>query len=277
MKQLTEQDFAGKVVVVTGAASGIGAACARAFADRGARLILVDLNSDELANQRAVLATAGDASSILVFAIDVTDEDAVADALAVAVAEFGHIDGLVNCAASFINGGRDATRQEWERSLGVNVVASSMLTAQVSRHMPRGSAVVNISSISAHVAQPKRWTYNATKAAILAMTRGQALDLAREGIRVNAVSPGWIWTPEVEKAADGDRAKWEPLWGRFHMLERLGEPSEVAEVVVFLSSDRASFVTGTELLVDGGYSAMGPEGLGYDAQFAGSDHRSPEL
>ena len=109
------------------------------------------------------------------------------------------------------------------------------------------------------------------------MTRGQALDLARDGIRVNTVSPGWIWTAEVEKAAaGGGREQWEPIWGKFHMLERLGEPSEVAEVVVFLSSDRASFVTGAEIFVDGGYSAMGPEGLGEAAQFAGSDTRRVE-
>jgi NAD(P)-dependent dehydrogenase (short-subunit alcohol dehydrogenase family) len=273
---LSERDFEERVVVVTGAASGIGAACASAFSARGACVALVDLDAGKLEDRRVALAaTAGD-SAVLAYEFDVTDDAAVDRAIDDLVAQWGRIDNLVNCAASFVNGGRDATRQEWERSLGVNVVASSMLTGRVSRFMPRGSAVVNISSISAHVAQPERWTYNATKAAILAMTRAQALDLARDGIRVNAVSPGWIWTPEVEKAAGGDRAKWEPVWGRFHMLERLGEPSEVAEAVLFLSSDRASFVTGAELLVDGGYSAMGPEGLGDDAQFAGSDARSSD-
>ena len=270
---MSDRDFEGRVVLVTGAASGIGAACAIAFAARGARVAIVDLNAGKLEEQRATIASAAGDSAVLAFALDLTDDAAVDGAVADLVAQWGHIDNLVNCAASFVNGGRDATRQEWERSLGVNVVASSMLTGRVSRFMPRGSAVVNISSISAHAAQPERWTYNATKAAILAMTRGQALDLARDGIRVNAVSPGWIWTPEVERAAGGDRAKWEPVWGRFHILQRLGEPSEVAEAVLFLSSDRASFVTGAELLVDGGYSAMGPEGLGDDAQFAGSDAR----
>lgn len=270
---MSDRDFEGKVAMVTGAASGIGAACATAFAARGARVALVDLDADKLEGQRAAIAsTAGD-SNVVAFTLDLTDDSAVEKAVAALVTLWGGVDNLVNCAASFVNGGRDATRQEWERSLGVNVIASSMLTGRVSRFMPRGSAVVNIASISAHAAQPERWTYNATKAAILAMTRGQALDLARDGIRVNSVSPGWIWTPEVEKAAGGDRAKWEPVWGRFHMLERLGEPFEVAEAVLFLSSHRASFVTGAELLVDGGYSAMGPEGLGDDAQFAGSDAR----
>jgi NAD(P)-dependent dehydrogenase (short-subunit alcohol dehydrogenase family) len=271
---MAEKDFDGKVVLVTGAASGIGAACATAFAERGARLALMDLNTGMLEARYAAAAGELGGSGHLVFGLDITDAEAVEAALDAVAEKWGRVDNLVNCAASFLNAGRDATRQEWERSLGVNVIASSMLTGRVSRMMPRGSAVVNISSISAHVAQPERWTYNATKAAILAMSRGQALDLARDGIRVNAVSPGWIWTPEVDKAAGGDRARWEPIWGKFHMLERLGEPSEVADAVVFLSSTRASFITGAELLVDGGYSAMGPEGLGDDAHFAGSDSRA---
>src|SRR5690606_31995326 len=134
-----------------------------------------------------------------------------------------------------------------------------------------GAAIVNVASVSAHIAQPNRWTYSASKGAIVTLTKCMALDLSADGIRVNAVSPGWIWTPEVAKAAEGDRERWEPIWGRFHILRRLGEPEEVAEAVLFLSSDRASFVTGAELMVDGGYSAIGPEGLGDSSRFAGSD------
>jgi NAD(P)-dependent dehydrogenase (short-subunit alcohol dehydrogenase family) len=130
--------------------------------------------------------------------------------------------------------------------------------------------VVNIASISAHVAQPNRWTYNACKGAIVSLTRCQALDLAPYGIRVNAISPGWIWTPEVAKAAGGEREKWEPVWGRFHMLRRLGEPREVARAVLFLCSPDASFITGVELPVDGGYLGLGSEGLGDTASFAGT-------
>lgn len=263
----TGQDFADRVALVTGAASGIGRAVATAFAAEGARVALLDLNADGLAAVRDELG----ADHVLDLALDITSEADVEAAIAAILERWGRIDHVVNCAASFIAAGLNATREEWLRSLDVNVVASAMLTAAASRHLGPGSTVVNVSSISAHAAQPDRWTYNATKAAILALTRGQAMDLAPRGVRVNAVSPGWIWTAEVEKAADGDRAAWEPVWGRYHLLRRLGEPAEVADAVLYLSGPRSTFVTGSELMVDGGYSAMGPEGLGDTAKFAGSD------
>jgi NAD(P)-dependent dehydrogenase (short-subunit alcohol dehydrogenase family) len=131
-------------------------------------------------------------------------------------------------------------------------------------------AVVNVASISGYIAQPGRWTYNATKAAILSLTRCQALDLSGRGIRVNSVSPGWTWTPEVDRAAEGDRAKWDPIWGRFHMLRRCADPREVARPILFLCSDDASFITATDLHVDGGYLGMGSEGLGDTSVFAAS-------
>ena len=133
-----------------------------------------------------------------------------------------------------------------------------------------GGAIVNVSSISARIAQPDRWTYNSAKGAVQNLTRCMALDLAPYGIRVNSVSPGWIWTREVEKAAGGNRAKWEPVWGDFHILRRLGETVEVAAAILFLLSPDASFITGADLPVDGGYQALGSEGLGNASQFAGS-------
>ncbi|MGB4135564.1 MAG: SDR family oxidoreductase, partial [Microbacterium sp.] len=229
----------------------------------------LDLSEERLAERRAALGAAGERLTPVV--ADVSDTDALPAVLEQAFSSSDGVDHVVNCAASFLAAGVGATRADWDRSLGVNVTGSAMLTAYAAGRMPRGGTVVNISSISAHIAQSDRWTYNATKAAIVALTRGQALDLAPRGIRVNAVSPGWIWTAEVAKAADGDRDRWEPVWGRYHMLERLGEPSEVADAVLYLSSDGSSFITGTELMVDGGYCAMGPEGLGDTAVFAGTD------
>ncbi len=120
-----------------------------------------------------------------------------------------------------------------------------------------GGTIVNVASISGHIAQPNRWTYNATKGAVLALTRCQALDLARDGIRVNSVSPGTIWTSEVERITGGNRAAWEPIFGRQHMLGRVGEPDEVASVILFLCGPGASFITGVDVLIDGGDVGMG--------------------
>lgn len=263
-------DFSGRVAVVTGAASGIGAAIAEAFAREEAVVVMVDLAAEHLKTRAAALEAGG--GRVHAAAVDIADTVAVEELLSRVAAEHGAIHHVVNCAASFIAAGAAATKAQWTRALEVNVVASSMLTAAAAPHMPPGSTVVNLSSISAHAAQRDRWTYNATKAAVLALTRGQALDLADRGIRVNAVSPGWIWTAEVEKAAGaGGRDEWGPVWGRYHMLRRLGEPSEVADAVIYLSGPRSTFITGSELMVDGGYSAMGPEGLGDDAHFAGTD------
>jgi NAD(P)-dependent dehydrogenase (short-subunit alcohol dehydrogenase family) len=193
----------------------------------------------------------------------------VVDAVA---AEWSRVDYLVNSAVSFIGKGLDARTVDWERSLGVNVRGGANMVQSCYPHLKAagGGAIVNIASISGHVAQPNRWTYNATKGAIISMTRCQALDLAPDNIRVNVVSPGWTWTPEVAKAADGDRAAWEPVWGRFSMLRRLGEPREIARAILFLCSEDASFITGAELAVDGGYMALGSEGLGDASSFAGT-------
>lgn len=269
-EQADRREFAGHVAVVTGSGSGIGAATAHAFASEGAAVYLFDINRDRVNVVVAEIRAAFGTDSAVPIVVDIIDDDAVAAAIFTVTSNRGVIDHLVNCAVDFVAAGVGATRAQWDHAFGVNVTGQAMLTAQASAFMLPGSTVVNISSISAHAAQPDRWTYNACKAAILALTRGEALDLRGKGIRVNAVSPGWIWTPEVARAAGFDREKWEPVWGRYHILERLGEPSEIADAVLYLSSKRSSFITGTELFVDGGYNAIGPEGLGDTANFAGT-------
>jgi NAD(P)-dependent dehydrogenase (short-subunit alcohol dehydrogenase family) len=186
--------------------------------------------------------------------------------------KWGKLNYLVNNAFSFIAKGADATREEWLRMMSVGPVgyATMVRFATPEMRLQGGGSVVNLSSISAHIAQPARWTYNAAKGAVNQLTRCMALDLAADNIRVNTVSPGWIWTREVDKAAGYDRAKWGPIWGRFHMLRRLGEVEECAAPVAFLLSDEASFITSAELMVDGGYRGMGSEGLGDASSFAGS-------
>lgn len=247
--------FRDRRVLVTGAGSGIGAATARLFLDEGAFVVGADVDEEALARQGF------DPSRFISSAGDVTDAEYRAHAVELAAPE-GVLHVLVNNAAVFLMAGADATDEQWQRTLDVNLLAPAKLTAAAVEPLARSGrgAVVNVASISAHIAQAQRWTYNSVKGAILHLTRCQALDLAKRGIRVNSVSPGWIWTETVDRAARGDRARWEPVWGAFHALGRCGEPEEVARAILFLGSDDASFVTGADLPVDGGYLAAGPEG-----------------
>ncbi len=264
--------FKDKVAVVTGGASGIGRAVVEELCKEGASVLFLDLDDKGQALASALQGAHADVSFYLG---DVSDEKvcyATADA---ALHKWGKIDFLVNNAFSFIAKGLDATRADWERSLQVGPIAYATLTQAVAGPMKRlgGGAIVNISSVSAFVAQPNRWTYNAAKGAVNNLTRCMAYDLAPFHIRVNSVSPGWIWTQEVYKAAaidGGGRDKWDPIWGEYHMLRRCGEPVEVAAAVLFLLSPDASFITAADLAVDGGYMGMGPEGLGKTTVLAGS-------
>ncbi len=260
----------GRVAVITGGASGIGEATAREFAVEGASVAILDINAE--AGEAAASRLRSDGRDAFFFHLDVSERATCLQVVGEITARWDRVDFLVNCAASFLGKGLDAVTEDWERSLGVNVRGAANMAQACHPPMKRvgGGAIVNISSISAHVAQPNRWTYNATKGALLAMTRCQALDLAPDGIRVNVVSPGWTWTPEVAKAAQGGRARWEPVWGRYSMLRRLGEAREIARAILFLCSEDASFITGAELPVDGGYLGLSAEGLGDTSTFAGT-------
>ncbi len=245
----------GKVAIVTGGATLIGAEVVRAFHREGTKVVIADV---EPKGQKVADEIGKD---VLFVCTDLADDAQVAACVERTVKSFGGIDFLVNLACVYIDNGFEASRKDWLDSYNVNVVGGVMMLKAAHPHMVKrgGGAVVNFGSISAKVAQTGRWLYPVTKAAILQLTRNEAMDLAKDKIRVNSVSPGWTWCRLMDELTHGDKEKTNRVGGAFHLLGRVGEPSEVAEAVLFLCSSHASFITGTDLAVDGGYSAMGPE------------------
>ena len=248
----------GKVAIVTGGAAGIGRATCELFADEGARIVVADVDAPAGAEAAAAIVAQGGQAAFV--RADIAQEADARRLTEETVARFGGVDVLVNNAAVFVLKGLDATVDDWQRSLGVNVIGTALVTRYASAAMRRrgGGAIVNLGSISSFVAQPDFVAYSATKAALLQMTRNMALDLAPSGIRVNAVCPGTIVTQATERHRTQTGLSMEEflaIEGPKHLLNRVGHPREVAHAILFLASDEASFITGTHLMVDGGYTA----------------------
>jgi len=235
-----------KVAIVTGGTSGIGAATVELFREEGARVLSVGRRVNGGKDYcRADISREEDARRI-------AEE---------CVARFGRIDILVNCAAVFVLKGLEASVEDWRSSLDVNVIGTALCTKYAVREMQKtgGGVIVNVSSISGFVAQPGFLTYSATKAAIVQMTRNLAMDLAPLGIRVNCVAAGTILTRvsyEFMERTGISLEEFVRTRGSKCLLNRLGEPREVAYAILFLASSESSFITGTTLIVDGGYTAQ---------------------
>lgn len=242
----------GRVAIVTGGNSLLGGAIARSFVEAGASVVLAARDAER-----------GDAAARELGAIfvetDIAEDAAIEGCVAATLEHFGRLDFLVNNAVAYTDGGIETTREDWVYALNVNVAGTAIFVREASRHMLPGSAVVNLGSVGGKFGAAGRSVYPASKAAILQLTRNQAVELAPRGIRVNSVSPGWTWSDPLAKMTDGSRDIADRAAATTQPLGRAGDAEEVGAAVAFLCSDAASFITGADLAVDGGFSMLGPD------------------
>ncbi len=258
--------FEGKVVIVTGGGSGIGRATCVRFAEEGARVSVADL-AEVSARETVALIKRKNGRAIAVqgdISIDVDARRIVEQT----VKKYGAVDILVNNAAVFILlNTLEATPDDWDRSMAVNVKGHALMGKYAVPEMAKtgGGAIINIGAINSLIAEADMAPYNTSKAALLGLTRSMAVDYWKYQVRVNAVCPGIVYTPSVQRLLEQQgmtRAQFEETgsWmntpGMRIIMKRIGEPNEVASVALFLASDDSSYMTGSYIVVDGGHMAQ---------------------
>lgn len=242
----------GRKALITGGDSGIGAAVAVAFAREGADVVLTHLEAEESDAQRIVRIITETGRTGIALAGDLTDPQFCATAPGEATRLLGGLDIVVNNAGKQVVADRltDLTDEQIEQTFATNITAMFRLTRAALEHLPAGAAIINTTSIEAYLPSPVLIDYAATKAAINNFTKGLAQQVAADGIRVNAVAPGPIWT--TIQPTDGQPKEKLPRFGHDTALGRAGQPTELAPAYVFLASSESSYVTGSTVHVNGG-------------------------
>jgi len=249
----------GKVAVVTGAAYGIGRAAAGLLAREGAQVAVTDIQSEAGLEAADEIKQRGGHAQY--WQLDTTDEQAIQRVFAEVADAFGHLDVLVNNAGipGVNKPTHEVTLEEWNRVISVNLNGVFLCTKHAIPYMRQagGGSIINLSSIYGLVGAPDLPPYHAAKGGVRLMSKTDALFYAADGIRVNSVHPGFIWTPMVENVCRelGDVEAARRHLTKLHPIGRLGEPEDIAYGILYLASDEAKFVTGSELVIDGGYTA----------------------
>lgn len=247
------QRFAGKVALITGAASGIGRATAIRLASEGATLLLADINEAGLADTVELLA---EACNVQITCVDVTDSSACNALVEDCIEKFGQLDILCNIAGiALCKNLADITDNEWSRAVGINLNGVFFLCRAAMPHLIQSKGnIVNMSSSAGLVGQAYNSAYCATKAAVLMFSKSLAIEFAKKGVRVNAICPGMVNTPLTEKFSMPDDVDMQLMEKMFPLIEG-AEPEEIAGAVAYLASAEARFITGAALPIDGAQTA----------------------
>lgn len=250
-----------KTVIVTGGALGIGKAACKELAKEGANVAITDILDDE--GQKLSHEINEDGGNAKYWHLDVSDEDEVMDVFTSIDKEFGKVDVLVNNAG--ISGVNKPTHEidadEWQKVMDINVKGVFLCTKYVIPYLKKQGkgSIINLSSIYGIISAPDIPPYHASKGAVRLMTKTDAILYAKDQIRVNSVHPGFIWTPLVEKMgeeSEGGVEKFREKLDSLHPIGHVGEPEDIAYGIVYLASDESKFLTGSELVIDGGYTCQ---------------------
>lgn len=254
MKSIPTANLQGQVAIVTGSTQGLGTDIARQLLNAGACVMLVGRNRDMGA---ALASELGERCRFVACNVEL-DED-IDDCIDTTLAAFGRLDILVNNACVYDDQGLQSDRAQWLNTLNINLVSAAIFVQKATPHMSEGGTVINIGSTGGKFGAAGRALYPASKAGLLQLTRNLAVSLAPASIRVISVSPAWNWSPSVANLSGGDLAVADRVGATFHPLGRVGRGEEIGHVVAFLCSHGASWITGVDIPVDGGFSILGPD------------------